>query len=403
MTVFVSEEAHIEVHRSGWVLLPSGVAITCLPLWDYKEGVFARIGQGPGATWMAANGGLRHPTSAELEELHDISLHIDPFTMPTQQQLVNAGVDMTEEAIDAFRDAHMTTLEWCLLHDSEVFSRMFAANWEDGPVANAGKHWTENGAIHGWWRADGSKIQDPWYGHGKYHTGYGSTTHAVDPTGLSASESSPHPSRGDDAPEVTGEDLRPTQPISWHDGVDLGTLTLGQRCCLWLGYQFGLGPREILGSEHEPIILSYSEHCRRGGRLLGVTADGLPIWAGGSKLELQTDDSDSPWCAALGSATLLHGLLPGDLPPHGLRVSVRELVEDARLADSLRPSSWVPEPGSLAILGRAGHNPLNGGPGHTRCMIQLDGEMYLGLGGNEDDTISCGWHPTADVLAWIAR
>ena len=221
MTVFVSKEEHIEVHRSGWVLLPSGVAITRLPLWDYKEGVFARIGQGPGATWMTANGGLRHPTSAELEELHDISLHIDPFTMPTRQQLVDAGVDMTEEAIDAFRNRHMTTLEWCLLHDSEVFSRLFAANWEDGPVANAGKHWTEDGAIYGWWRADGSKIQTAWYKHGKYHTGYGSTTHAVDPTGLSASESSPPPSRGDNAPKGAKVSGPPTQPTSLGDSGPL--------------------------------------------------------------------------------------------------------------------------------------------------------------------------------------
>ena len=198
-------------------------------------------------------------------------------------------------------------------------------------------------------------------------------------------------------------DTLPAPPVLWHEGMDLPSLTLGQRCCGWLGAQFHLAPREIPGPEHEPLILSYSEHCRRGGRLLGVTAGGLPIWDGGSPLALRTDDSASPWCAALASATELCALLPGETPPHSLRVSVRELVEDARLAQTLRPAHWQPTPGALAILGRSGYSPMIGGPGHTRCMIQLDGERYFGCGGNEADTISIGWHPRSAVLAWVAR
>lgn len=200
-------------------------------------------------------------------------------------------------------------------------------------------------------------------------------------------------------------DTIPSAPPCWHDGVALADLALGERCCLWLGYQYGLAPREIPGPKHDPIILSYSEHCRRGGHLLGVRADGAPRWDGGAPLALRTDDSDSPWCAALASETLRNALLPSEPPPHGLRVSVRELVEDARIADMLRPVHWRPTPGSLAILGRDGHDPLIGGSGHVRCSIQLVGEKYLGIGGNEADTVTCGWHPLADVglRAWIER
>jgi hypothetical protein len=192
---------------------------------------------------------------------------------------------------------------------------------------------------------------------------------------------------------------------SWHEGVDLKALSLGNRCLMWLGYQLGLKPREIPGPEHEPIILSYSKNCRRGGRFVGVREDGAPIWEGGTPLSLPTDDSDSPWCAALASATLEHALLPGEVPPHGLRVSVRELVEDARAAGTLRLQDWTPTPGSLAILARSGHDPLKGGPGHVRCVVGVDAGRYLGLGGNEGDTITCAHHSLTapELRAWVRR
>jgi hypothetical protein len=182
-------------------------------------------------------------------------------------------------------------------------------------------------------------------------------------------------------------------------------MTLAERCCMWLGHSLGLEPREIPGPEHNPLILSYSKHCRRGGTFVGVRDDGMPIWEGGSRLELQTDDSDSPWCAALASATLRAALLPNEMPPHGLRVSVRELVEDAREAGTLRPVDWTPTFGSLAICARAGQNPLHGGSGHVRCVVGVEGPRYLGIGGNEDDTIKCAWHSllATEVVGWIER
>jgi hypothetical protein len=199
-----------------------------------------------------------------------------------------------------------------------------------------------------------------------------------------------------------------TEPApAWDDGLDLSGATIGERCCAWLGFQFGTDPREIPGPEHEPVILSYSAHCRRGGTFLGVRDDGKPRWLHGTPLALWTDEQ--AWCAALQSGALCAVLRPGETPPHGLRVSVRELVEDARLAGTLRPAEWGPTPGSIAILARyvggTLRDPLSGGNGHTRCVLQVDGERYLGLGGNEGNAIGLGWHRLDDGLlrGWVER
>jgi hypothetical protein len=179
-------------------------------------------------------------------------------------------------------------------------------------------------------------------------------------------------------------------------------LSLGLRALAWLGVQAVQGVREIPGPKHDPRILSYSAACRRGGTFLGVEGPGRPLWSGGSLLALGRDED--AWCAAVQSAALLGALLPGETPPHGLRVSVRELVEDARGTGALRlpGSGYDPRPGDLAIMGRAGGDPLRGGQGHVHRVVQLDGARYLAVGGNEADSIQVAWHPRAAVLAWIA-
>jgi len=202
-------------------------------------------------------------------------------------------------------------------------------------------------------------------------------------------------------------------PTRWDDGLGAENLTLGERLCAWHGFQFGMDPREIAGPRHNATIKAYSLQCRRGGTLLGVDKNGYTLWQGGTKLSLPTDDGDSPWCAALQSAGLLACLRPGEKPPHGARVSVRELVEDARDAGTLREASWEPRPGSAAILARYVYrkgkrvlsDPLSGGSGHVRCVIQSDGAKYHGIGGNEGDKITSAWHLRADPLlrGWIER
>lgn len=206
-------------------------------------------------------------------------------------------------------------------------------------------------------------------------------------------------------------DTIPSPAPTWDAGLDLRSMTIGERWCQWAGFQFGLDPREIPGAEHEPIILSYSDHCRRGGQFLGVREDGMPRWLGGTPLRLPTDEM--AWCAALQSAGLAAVLLPGEAPPHGLRVSAREHVDDARVEKTLRPKDWTPTPGAMAVLARwvmrngkmVLADPLKGDNGHVRGALQWDAERYLGLGGNESNALGLGWHSRTDPLlrAWIER
>ncbi len=204
----------------------------------------------------------------------------------------------------------------------------------------------------------------------------------------------------DPAPPPSASALDAPTPVPEGD-----ELSLGLRALAWLGVQAVQGVREIPGAKHDPRILAYSAECRRGGVLLGVDGHAVrrPLWSPDARpLPLSSDED--PWCAALASAALLGALLPGETPPHGLRVSVRELCEDGRGTGALRlvGSGYEPQPGDLAIMGRAGADPLRGGTGHVHRMVQLDGARYLAVGGNEQNEIRVAWHPRARVLAWIA-
>lgn len=198
---------------------------------------------------------------------------------------------------------------------------------------------------------------------------------------------------------------RSMRVVPWHHGVDLRELTIGMRCIMWLGFQSGLNIRESPGVQHDKTIVGYSKHCRRGGMFLGLDRYGDQVWDGGYPLPLYRDED--PWCAAITSASLLASLLPGadEVPPHGLRVSVRELCEDARRVNTLRPPSYQPVPGDLAIEARANEDPTKGGKGHVRCVVQVDGDRYLGIGGNESNRIQIAWHPLRkpSLRAWIRR
>lgn len=202
------------------------------------------------------------------------------------------------------------------------------------------------------------------------------------------------------ADDATG-DTDPAPAPGWADALPDGA-RLGLRCLAWLGYQAGLGVRELPGDRHDPRILAYSRECRRGGTFLGVGATGAPIWHGGSPLPLGRDED--AWCSALASATLLGAMRVGDAPPHGLRVSVRELVEDARGTGAWRGLDYVPRPGDLGIDARAGGDPTRGGTGHVWRVAQVEDGLALGIGGNEGNAIGVSWRAlrATERRGWIA-
>lgn len=180
MSAYVSNLDHVELHPSGWLLLPSGAQITCMPLVDRSTGLYARLSPITAEQWAASHG-VRLPTTEELDQLHARSLHIAPVTMPSGAQLAEAGISARDtRAIDAFRNAHMRSLEWCRLHDDIVAERLAAEHWSGQPVSNAGKHWTAGGGIYGWWLGPTKMIQRASYAHkGSVHTDYATTTHVV--------------------------------------------------------------------------------------------------------------------------------------------------------------------------------------------------------------------------------
>ncbi len=382
MSAFESEPADIDIHDSGWFDLPSGGSITKLPLWDKRNEVFARIGAGAGRMWLSKMGALL-PGKAQLDEMHEHSLFIDPYTLPTNAMTIAAGIPkpwMDENGRDtpamaAYRAANMSTLAWAKFHDAEVFARLYAARWTgEEPVSNAGKHWFDRG-LYGWWRRNGRVIQAPYSKHGDNHRDYGSTVHGYSPGG----------------------------PVfKWADGLMLDCLPVGIRAVAWMGYQSTQGVKEIAGIKHNETILSYSRHCRRKGTFKGVDKWGNGLWSGGFALPLSRDED--PWCAAFASESLRCALLRGECPPHGLRVSVRELVEDARVAKTLIDKTIPPKIGWLAILGRLGESPMLGGRGHVRCVIDApSAKEYRAIGGNESNAIGMGNHLLSDVHGWIIR
>lgn len=103
-----------------------------------------------------------------------------------------------------------------------------------------------------------------------------------------------------------------------------------------------------------------------------------------------------------------------DLAPHGYRISVRELVEDARALGTWRAlGTYTPKPGDLAISARDGGDPTLGGSGHVERVESVHADHVVTIGGNElntwiraplrrQDPALRGWICYPDALALAA-
>jgi hypothetical protein len=366
------------VAKHGWFRLPSGVEATRLPLTDGAQpGLFARLTY-TDALEAARLAGARLISLATLLELGNVGLQLMPYL----------GTPTAE-----------TSVEHSKRHDDDVWRQLTALAWDDErPVSGAGKHWVDGAPdgrsrLMGWDRDGAGPGKALWQplavAHNRAHHDDGTTTmlerdpEAISETSDMGAISGNHAGSGDR--QSRDEDLPP-------DAWRTPGLTLAERICEWLGWEFGHKVQEIPGSRHNPRIVGYSKECRRGGTFLGVNSDGEPEWDlttdRGFPLPLPTDEL--AWCAAFRSAALLANLLPGEQPPpHGLRVSVRELCEDAREADTLRlvGSGYTPKPGDAVIKARNGQNPVHGGQGHVHTLIVSWGDGYRAIGGNEGNAV----------------
>lgn len=363
------------------ILTTDGTAISKLAIQDRKSGGLGRPAHGQILGWCAEHG-LRLASPDELEEMHKEALYIAYYAMPTTAMLHAAGIPATEDAINTYRNARMRSERWCRMEDDEVKRRLAAAGYTGAEmVVNECKYWTTPKKPGGlpqivglWNHPTGTDKTQPL-----------SDFHGTDPQMTDY---------------LTGfKVVKVVRRQPWLEGIGSPKLlSLAERCLAWTGYQFGLGVSELPGAQSNPAILAYSKECRRGGTLLGVDDGGVPLWQGGTRLSLSTDEEH--WCAAAGSAGLLNSLLPAEVPPHGLRVSVAELAADATAAKTLRDLSWTPTPGSLALEGRLGQSPIAGGKGHVRRVVVVEADRYFGIGGNENNTWGAGWYPrTGQVRA----
>jgi len=165
MPAFVSKLDSCVIHNTGFVEIPGGLEISKFPVWDRDNDLIARLGPGISSTW-AESSGFRLPSVAEYDALHKISVYISPYTLPTSDMLKTAGVSANDvTSINNFRNNNMRSKEWCEKHDKGVLARLADVNWIDQPVSNAGKHWVQGGVIYGWWKKDGTKIQNPSTAH----------------------------------------------------------------------------------------------------------------------------------------------------------------------------------------------------------------------------------------------
>lgn len=146
MSMFTSPPDAVGVHPSGWArwTLPSGrvIEVTRLPLFDSKNGVFARLTYKQAASGARALGG-RLLVREEVDDIWERGFKTKPVTLdPTPQ---------------------MMSLEWARKHDAGVLPQLTL--WDRvTPVANVGKDYLDvapPGKQHyyGWIDASGVALQ----------------------------------------------------------------------------------------------------------------------------------------------------------------------------------------------------------------------------------------------------
>jgi len=165
-------------------------------------------------------------------------------------------------------------------------------------------------------------------------------------------------------PRETNDISGPTS-APWRADV----LSIGERALLWSQSELEAGVCENPpGSNTSPRIASYFAPATRN--IAGV--------------ERMLNLKGGHWCAVAACAAMKAVLLPGEVAPHPYRCSGYELQQDAAKVGTWRPKSalkdWRPAPGDLCILDRGG-----GWKRHVCRVVNVAGEMFVTIGGNESD------------------
>ncbi len=362
----------------GWRDLPGhhGIQISRWPL--VEKGNHRRIARltYDGAQEAARLLGGRVIDRSRLVTLRQISRVLHPVILPDPKLMVIPPRDEgeTNDHYQARIRVDMASLEWSEIHDSEVFRLL--GEWDQNEwISNIGKHWIDGAPkgrayLMGWWNHD----------LGKFIQG-----------GAPPGTQGPHESTHHDYATTTllERDAPPDGGGGWFDGVKeaLGDLfnlprimftpqSMGERAVEWSLRQ--IGTEEIPGPKHNPLIVAWGSACRRGGQYLGR----LRGWIG-RPFPISSATDEEAWCAKFASAAMLAVLREGEIPPHSPRVSVAELIQDARTLGTWRDaaSGYIPKVGDLECYARKGQDPRTGGSGHVARVERV--EPRRTVGGNE--------------------
>lgn len=158
--------------------------------------------------------------------------------------------------------------------------------------------------------------------------------------------------------------------------------TLGECCLEWMVKYLGV-KEQPPGSNSGPFIDGWLDKCIRRD-----TEQALHL-------------KKSNWCSSFVSASLYAVLAPGEVPPHGYRAGVVELVADAleglpRFSGVYVPSKklldgvWTPMPGDLVIYDRSDPSkPETSWYRHVNRILRVvSSTKFECIGGNQNDEVS---------------
>jgi hypothetical protein len=133
-----------------------------------------------------------------------------------------------------------------------------------------------------------------------------------------------------------------------------------------------IGVAESTGRNDGQQIARYFNGCTRRSK----TGKELPTgWQSGWD-----------WCAAFASWCVYEAAKNGAQPSHGRRITVWELIRDARETGAWQDvSAWGdgPSAGDLVCFRRAGDPRIEGQTGHVSRCVSFDGGRLVTIGGNE--------------------
>ena len=168
--------------------------------------------------------------------------------------------------------------------------------------------------------------------------------------------------------------------IKWQNPL----LTLGERCVAFAENEMNNGVKEDHpNSFTSPRIREYFSICTRktNGKEVPVS---LPA---------------GNWCAASASFCLKNSLLPGEIPPHGYRLGVVEIVNDAqekRLWNSItaaRGGSYELKIGDAVVFDRSNpSNPASAWWRHIGRVYDTYGTTFRCISGNNGGTWKISSH-----------